>query len=131
MFDIPKNKLSEVISNYDALSERISQIIKAYKSDSIESNEIDWLQIKDDEIAVDYHYYDSSEYFSSDAKFPIDWLYLDDAELRMKIDERREADRLESLRKAEERKQRAAQEAEARELAELARLKAKYEGGQS
>ena len=127
MLDIPRNKLDEIISNYDALFDRVKEIIKAYKFDDIDFSELEWLQIGTDEVTVDYRYYDSGEYFQTSVKFPIDWLYLDNTELEKKTEEKREADRLESLRKEEERKQRAAQEAEARELAELARLKAKYE----
>lgn len=128
MLDIPRNKLDEVISNYDALFDRVREIIKAYKFMDIEFSELEWLQISADEVYVDYRYYDSGEYFQTSVKFPIDWLYLDKAELEKKTEEKRETDRLEALRKEEARKKCVAQEAEAREKAELARLKAKYEG---
>lgn len=128
MLDIPRNKLDEVISNYDALFDRVKEIIKAYKFMDIEFNELEWLQIGTDEVTVDYRYYDSGEYFQTSVKFPIDWLYLDNTELEKKTEEKREADRHEMLRKEEERKKCAVQEAEAREKAELLRLKAKYEG---
>lgn len=128
MFDIPRNKLNEVIGNYDLLFDRVKQIIAIYKFMDIEFSELEWLHIGTEEIFVDYRYYDSGEYFQTSVKFPIDWLYLDNTELKMKAEEKREADRREALRKREERRKRAAQEAEAREKAELARLKAKYEG---
>jgi len=127
MLDIPRNKLNEVIGNYDVLFDRVKDIIKVYKFMDIEFSELEWLQIGTDEIFVDYRYYDSGEYFQTSVKFPIDWLYLDNTKLKMKAEEKREADRCEMLRKEEERKKRAVQEAEAREKAELARLKAKYE----
>ena len=128
MLDIPRNKLNEVIGNYDLLFDRVKQIIAIYKFMDIEFSELEWLQIGTDEIFVDYRYYDSGEYFQTSVKFPIDWLYLDNTKLKMKAEEKREADRREALRKREERRKHAAQEAKARELAELARLKAKYEG---
>ena len=127
MLDIPRNKLDEIISNYDALFDRVKEIIKAYKFDDIDFSELEWLQIGTDEVTVDYRYYDSGEYFQTSVKFPIDWLYLDNAELEKRAEEKREAAWREALRKEEERKKRAVQETEARELAELARLKAKYE----
>ena len=122
MFDMSKEEVLKTLKNYEKIMDRVAEVVEEI---GFTTNEFDTFEPEKTEFEKDTVYvtaYDShyDSYDSTSGSFPVDFLFENEEQHKDWYKKKREKAKQERLQ-AEEREQRE------RELAELKRLKEKYE----
>lgn len=122
MFDMSKEEVLKTLKNYEKIMDRVAEVVEEI---GFTTNEFDTFEPEKTEFEKDTVYvtaYDShyDSYDSTNGSFPVDFLFENEEQHKDWYKKKREKAKQERLQ-AEEREQRE------RELAELKRLKEKYE----
>lgn len=122
MFDMSKEEVLKILKNYEKIMDRVAEVVEEI---GFTTNEFDTFEPEKTEFEKDTVYvtaYDShyDSYDSTSGSFPVDFLFENEEQHKDWYKKKREKAKQERLQ-AEERKQKE------RELAELQRLKEKYE----
>lgn len=122
MFDMSKEEVLKILKNYEKIMDRVAEVVEEI---GFTTNEFDTFEPEKTEFEKDTVYvtaYDShyDSYDSTSGSFPVDFLFENEEQHKDWYKKKREKAKQERLQ-AEERKQ------QERELAELQRLKEKYE----
>ena len=119
-----RDSIEGILDSYEKFKEHVENVLQsAGKSNSIESFDGIW----GDNLRVTTAYHGRCGYESEDHSIPLEWIAADPEELKAKIEAKREAERVQAeARRHQERIIAAARQKEA-DLAQLAKLKAKYE----
>lgn len=122
MFDLTKEQVLQTLANYEKIMDRVGEVVEEIGFTNTEFNafEKDKTEFEEDTVyvtAYDSHY---DSYDSTSGSFPLDFLFESEEQHKDWYKNKREQAKKERLQKEEQ------QERE-RELAELQRLKEKYE----
>lgn len=122
MFDLSKEDVLKTLKNYEKIMDRVAEVVEkiGFTTNEFDKFEPEKTEFEEDTVCVtayDSHY---DSYDSTSGSFPLDFLFEDEEQHKDWYKKKREKAKQERLQ-AEEREQRE------RELAELKRLKEKYE----
>ena len=122
MFDLTKEQVLQTLENYEKIMNRVSEVVDEIGFTDTEFNEFESDKTEFDKDTVYITAYDSNydSYDSTRGSFPLDFLFEDGEQHKDWYKNKREKAKQERLQ-AEEQMQRE------HELAELQRLKEKYE----